>query len=135
MTSDNNKAEVQTSHNSNKRKIVRLVDDTQSRSEEHHHIVLLYRNQLEVNSVNRPIMTVMITNSAVKVLVYIMSSINLLDEETFKSIKKYAMLTKDHNPVIPYSGRPNIRGEFSAQLIVTQNCARSTGTCFMELAN
>ncbi|KAK2163866.1 hypothetical protein LSH36_73g06005 [Paralvinella palmiformis] len=45
------------------------------------------------------------------------SSINLLDEETFKSLKKRPMLTKEHNPIIPYARRPmNIRGIFSAEI-------------------
>ena len=72
---------------------------------------------MEVNSVNKPLVTVVINNSAVKVLIDTGSSINLLDEETFKSLKKRPMLTKEHNPIIPYARRPmNIRGIFSAEI-------------------
>ncbi|KAK2168050.1 hypothetical protein LSH36_21g10040 [Paralvinella palmiformis] len=72
---------------------------------------------MEVNSVNKPLVNVMINNSAVKVLVDTGSSKNLLDEETFKSLKKRQMLTKEHNPVIPNAGRSmNIRRNFCAEI-------------------
>jgi len=92
--------------------VVRKVHHTQQTSEEDHHIWSLYRNQMEVNSINKPLVTVMINNPALKVLVTTGSSINLLDEETFKSVQKHPMLTEVPNPVIPM----NIRGIFSAEI-------------------
>ena len=45
-------------------------------------------SRMEVNSVNKPLMTVMINNSPVKVLGYTGSSKYLLGEETFNSLKE-----------------------------------------------
>ena len=97
--------------------MVRQVDHTQPTGEEDHYIWSLYQNEMEVNNVNKPLVTVTIDNSPVKILVDTGSSINLLDEETFRSLVKCPTLTKEHNPVIPYAGRPmNIRGKFSAEI-------------------
>ncbi|KAK2168057.1 hypothetical protein LSH36_21g11057 [Paralvinella palmiformis] len=72
---------------------------------------------MEVNSVNKPLVNVMINNLAVKILVDTGSSKNLLDEETFKSLKKHPMLTNENNPVIPYAGRSmNIRRNICAEI-------------------
>jgi len=54
--------------------MVRQVDHTQPTNEEDHYIWSLYLNEMEVNHV--------------KILVDTGSSINLLDEETFKSLNK-----------------------------------------------
>ncbi|KAK2148727.1 hypothetical protein LSH36_486g05022 [Paralvinella palmiformis] len=73
----------------------------------------------------------MINNSAVKVLIDTGSSINLLDEETLKSLKKRPMLTKEHNPIIPYAGRPmNIRGTFTAE--ISGNNATVSSTVYVK---
>ena len=72
---------------------------------------------MEVNSVNKPLVTLMINNLSVKVLIDTCSSINLLDEETFKSLKKHPMLTKEHNLIITYARKPmNIRGKLNAEI-------------------
>ncbi|KAK2139676.1 hypothetical protein LSH36_1659g00007 [Paralvinella palmiformis] len=90
----------------------------------------MYRKHKEVNDVNKPLVTVMINNSAVKVLIDTGSSINLVDEETFKSLKKRPMLTKEHNPIITYAGRPmNIRGKFSAE--ISGNYATISSTVYV----
>ena len=97
--------------------MVRQVDHTEPTSEEDHYIWSLHQNEMEVNSVTKQLVTVSNDNSPVKILVEKGSSINLLDEETFKSIEKRPALTNDHNPVIPYAGRPmNISGQFSAEI-------------------
>ena len=73
--------------------------------------------QVDSRSYRVKLVTVTIDNSLVKILVDTGSSINLLDEETFRSLVKCPTLTKEHNPVIPYAGRPmNIRGKFSAEI-------------------
>ena len=98
-------------------KVVRQVDHTQPTGEEDHYIWSVYQNEMEVNNVNKPLVTVTIDNSPVKILVDTGSSINLLDDETFRSLVKCLTLTKEHNPVIPYAGRPmNIRGKFSTEI-------------------
>ena len=90
-------------------KVVRQVDHTQPTSEEDHYMWSLF-HEMEVNSVNKPLVTVTTDNSPLKILVDMGSPINLLDEETFKSLEKRPTLTKENNPVIPYAGRPmNIR--------------------------
>ena len=110
-------------------KVVRQVDHTQPTGEEDHYIWSLYQNEMEVNNVNKPLVTVTIDNSPVKILVDTGSSINLLDEETFRSLVKCPTLTKEHNPVIPYAGRPmNIRGKFSAE-ISGNNATVSSTVC------
>ena len=87
---------------------------------------------MEVNSVNKSLVTIMINNSAVKVLIDTGSCINLLDEETFKRLRKRSMLTKEHNTIIPYTGRPmNIRGKFSAE--ISGNNATVSSTVYVTL--
>ncbi|KAK2146312.1 hypothetical protein LSH36_616g02079, partial [Paralvinella palmiformis] len=90
----------------------------------------IWETVVPVNSVNKPLVTVIINNLAVKVLVETGSSINLLDKETFKSLKKHPMQSKELNLVIPYAGRPmNIRGKFSA--VIRGNNATVSSTVYV----
>ena len=83
--------------------------------------------QKEVNSVNKPLVTITIDDLPVIILVDTGSSVNLQDEKTFQSLKQCPALTKEHNPVIPYAGNQmNILGKFDAEIEGNQRAVRNT---------
>ena len=91
------------------------MDHTKSDEGEGLYLWSLY--QKEVNNVNKPLVTIIIDDSPVRVLVETGSSVNLLDEEAFQSLKQRPVLIKEHNPVIPYAGNPmNILGKFDVEI-------------------
>ena len=100
--------------------LVRQMDHTQSDVGEDN-------VPLVVNSVNKPLVTIIIDDSLVSVLVDTGSSINVLDEKTFQSLKQRPALTMEHNPVIRYAGNPmNIIGKFDSEIEGNQMVVRRT---------
>ena len=87
----------------------------------------LYHN--EVNSVNKPLVTITIENSPMKFLVDKRSSVNLLDEKTFQRLKQHPKLTKKTQPCDPLCWEPDefsFLGNFDAEIKGNQRAVRST---------
>ena len=101
------------------------MDPTQSDEGEGLYLWFLY--QTDVNNVNKPLVTITIDDSPVRVTVDTGSSFNFIDEKTFQSLKQRPSLTKEHNPVIPYSENPMyILGTFDAEIERNQMAVKST---------
>ena len=74
---------------------------------------------------NKPLVTITIDDSPV--IVDTGSSVNLIAEETFQSLKQRPAFTREHNPVIPYAGNPmNILGKFDKEIEGNQMAVRRT---------